>query len=206
MKKFFTKIRDLFSNSDKWSPSYWHLDADKTREALEKNYPKLEEKSKELNTLWINLANLIITVDTTVLFGSFVLLDYKKVAPIPWEVYVSWLFLLLAICFIIVGKITDLGFKALMLKKEKKFIDGLLKAIHENKSYDFSIETCLNFASIKWTAFGFILFLIGILLLASGIVLLLLPKPAYWPIVVASLLSIGLMVILLMEWYKFENN
>lgn len=206
MKKFFTKIRNLFSHSSKGDPSYWQFEADKTRAAFEKIYPKVEEKTKELNSLWLNLSNLIITVDTTVLFGSFVLLDYKKVTPIPWEVHVSWLFLLLAICFIIVGKITDLGFKASMLKKDTKFIDGLLKAINENKPYNYSIETCINFASIKWAALGFILFLIGILLLASGIVLLLLSKPAYWPIVSASLLSIGLIVILLIEWYKFEKN
>lgn len=196
----------MFSVSDTGKSIHYHLDKGDTKEAFEKKNSEIEIVANKLDASWTNLANLLITIGTTVIFGSFIFLNYKKIDEIPWCILFAWVCLLLAICLIVVGKILDLCFQASTLKSNKRFLDDLSEAIHTNCDFNFNMKTYFNFASIKYSAIGFLFFLLGILFLAAGIVLFFIPQLNNLPIIISVCLAIILIAFLLREWYKFEND
>lgn len=154
--------------------------------AFKEIIPEIKEKTKELNNLWSNLVNLLITIDVSFLFGSFVIMDHKETFPISWLILISWVLLLLAVGSMILGKIKDVCFRGKNLNTSQATLRQLLTSIKEKQDTVFSAPNFVIFSPILYSVLGFAFTILGICFFAAGVALPFLNKYIVYTFVLVS--------------------
>lgn len=145
------------------------------KNTLDKIIPEISPKIEKLNNLWEQLIKILLTLSTTLLFGSIPL--YKFVLEknshgqldLLWPI--GWLFLLCSIVFLILSFIERLRHCAVVLNRDQQHILLLNETLCNNsESVTISIEGLVLYMPLFFPVCGFISFVAGICLLMLGVI------------------------------------
>lgn len=125
-------------------------------------------KVDKLNAFWKDLVHLMITVDTSLLFGSFVLLEYKDFS-LHWTMPTGWVGLLLAILLLLAGLIDQARFMGIRINQDQGDLRQILVAIQEQRPAHLEAPNFIIFSPIIFTVLGFFCSASGIIGLSCGL-------------------------------------
>lgn len=131
---------------------------------IEKN---LREKNDFANSLWISSIKFFLTIDTTLLFGSFAILDYADI-HLHRLVPVAWGLLLLSILFWLMGTFEAIVFFRKKIDEGQKLLRLMVVRLKEQEPLEIEEENFIMYSSTWNFVLGILFSFWGIISLACG--------------------------------------
>lgn len=135
---------------------------------------KIEGRTDKINTLWLQIIKIVLTLSTTLLFGSvplfrFFVEERKMEGESFW--FAGWLCLLSSIVLLIWGLIEQERHAAMILNKDQEHIKILNNAfVNGEENVDVEVGGLVLYMNLYFSIIGINLFFWGLACLMLGVV------------------------------------
>lgn len=135
----------------------------------------LMNQNSFVNSFWISSIKLFLTIDTTLLFGSFVLIDYTNL-KLHWLLPVAWVMLLIAILCWLLGTFGSIVFFRQKLDEGQMKLRMMCAGLKNKQAVEIEEENFFTYSSINGFVVGTLFSFMGIISLTGGLAISLYPN------------------------------